>query len=52
MSDKIKSPLHEKQKFCLNSGLQKLNVDHFVRELLEFILLYLKHVPEEQLHWP
>jgi hypothetical protein len=48
----VKSPLDKKQKFDLNRGLQKLNVDRFVRELLEFILLYLKNVPDEQLHWP
>ena len=48
----MKSSLDKKQKFSLNSGLQKLNVDHFVRVLLEFILLYLKNAPEEQLEWP
>jgi hypothetical protein len=48
----VKSSLDKKQKFFLNGGLQKLNVDHFVRELLEFILLYLKNAPEEQLHFP
>ena len=48
----MKSKLDEDQKFALNGGLQKLNVDHIVRELLEYIMLYLKNAPEEQLHWP
>ena len=48
----MKSKLDQNQKFALNGGLQKLNVDHFVRELLEYIMLYLKNAPEEQLHWP
>ena len=48
----MKSKLDKNQKFYLNRGLQKLNVDHFVRELLEYILLFLKNAPEEQLHWP
>jgi hypothetical protein len=48
----VKTSLDKKQKFALNAGLQKLNVDYFVRELLEIILLYLKNVPEEQLRWP
>ena len=52
VSDTVKSKLDTKQKFTLNGGLQKLNVDHFVRELLEYILLYLKNAPEDQLHWP
>ena len=52
VSKNIKSPLDKKQKFSLNGGLQKINVDRFVRELLEFILLNLKHGPQEQLHWP
>jgi hypothetical protein len=52
VSVKVKSSLDKKQKFRLNSGLQKLNVDYFVGVLLEFILLYLKHVPDDQLHFP
>ena len=48
----MKASLDKKRKLTLNSGLQKLNVDHFVRVLLEFIMLYLKNAPEEQLHWP
>ncbi|CAB4012406.1 Hypothetical predicted protein [Paramuricea clavata] len=51
VSDKVKSSLDKKQKYCLNNGLQKLNVDHFVRVLLEFILLYLKHVSDDQLNF-
>ena len=52
VSNKLKSKLDRNQKFCLNGGLQKLDVDNFVRELLEYILLYLKNAPEDQLHWP
>ena len=48
----MKSSLEKNQKFALNNKFHKLKIDRFVRELLEFILLYLKNAPEEQLHWP
>ncbi|XP_028416581.1 E3 ubiquitin-protein ligase RNF213-like [Dendronephthya gigantea] len=52
VTDTVKVSLETKQKFALNGGLQKLNVDRFVLVLLEFILLYLKNVPDDQLHFP
>ena len=52
ISVNVKKQLSNNQKFELGGGLQKLNIDHFVKELLECILLYFKHVPKEQLHWP
>ena len=51
-SEKIKKALTKTQTFELTRGLQKINLDRFVVELLEVILLYLKHVSDEQLHWP
>ena len=52
VSDNVKSSLDE-EKFDLNGRLHNLeNLDYFVRELLEIILLYLKNVPVEQLHYP
>ncbi|XP_046861643.1 E3 ubiquitin-protein ligase RNF213-like [Xenia sp. Carnegie-2017] len=52
VTDKIKTALNKNMKFELSRGLQKINIDRFVDELLQLILLFLKNAQNEQLHWP
>ena len=52
ISDDVKKQLTNDYKYELSRKLRRLDVDHFVRELLEIILLYMKHVPQEHLQYP
>ncbi|XP_046860857.1 E3 ubiquitin-protein ligase RNF213-like [Xenia sp. Carnegie-2017] len=52
VTDKIKTALKPKLKFKFCGGLQKINIDRFVDELLKLILLFLKNATDEKLQMP